>query len=298
MAARRRARPRCRPCLSGPRAWSDPGVCAPRRISGRPDIGDRAVSGAWEDATWCAVPSPAPSAPCPSATTTTTRGRGSNNGPPPALRASPPRAGRIPPPTPTALDRSAANENTNRHRGPLPAQKHPHHQPSTPARAPSPTNPATAPAPPPTTPTHKKHSPNSSPPPPDTTHDLCLFQTEDGFELVECAPGLGVVLCAPTAGATSSCNHCSIPSTDKRSLYSLRASRAFGGNQDSVPSHHPRRAMGGRGQRRPRAPCSKRSTLRGGRVQNRRLCQVRQGFGLFELRTLHWVEVCHRDRRD
>ena len=62
------------------------------------------------------------------------------------------------------------NENTNRHRGPLPAQRHPHHQPPTPTRAPSPTNSTTAPAPPSTTPPHKKHSPNSLPPPLDTTH--------------------------------------------------------------------------------------------------------------------------------
>ena len=45
----------------------------------------------------------------------------------------------------------------------------PHHQPPTPARAPSPTNRATAPAPPSTTPPHKRHSPNSLPPPLDTT---------------------------------------------------------------------------------------------------------------------------------
>ena len=63
----------------------------------------------------------------------------------------------------------AANENTNRHRGPLPAQRHPHHQPPTPARAPSPTNRATAPAPPSTTPPHKRHSPNSLSPSLDTT---------------------------------------------------------------------------------------------------------------------------------
>lgn len=60
------------------------------------------------------------------------------------------------------------NENTNRHRGPLLAQRHPHHQPPTPARAPSPTNRATAPAPPSTTSPHKKHSPNSLSPPLDT----------------------------------------------------------------------------------------------------------------------------------
>lgn len=78
------------------------------------------------------------------------------------------------------------NENTNRHRGPLPAQRHPHHQPPTPTRAPSPTNRATAPAPPSTTPPHKKHSPNSLPPPLDTT---IIEDTDDELQQSSCGFG-------------------------------------------------------------------------------------------------------------
>ena len=125
---------------------------------------------------------------------------------------------------------------------------------------------------------------------------------EDGFELVECAPGLRVGLMRPDRGG----------GIIVQPLFDSIAGQAFavlperfegvsvelGGNQDSVPSHHPRRATGGRGRRRPRVPCSRRSTLPGGRVRNRPLCRVRQGFGLFEPRTLHWVEACHRDRHD
>ena len=121
-----------------------------------------------EGAAWCGRPHPVVSAHCPSATTTTTRDQGSET----ARHQRQGRRHREPGVLfahPHSPWEGAANENTNRHRGPLPAQRHPHHQPPTPARAPSPTNRATAPAPPSTTPPHKRHSPNSLPPPLDTT---------------------------------------------------------------------------------------------------------------------------------
>ena len=122
-----------------------------------------------EGAAWCGRPHP------PHPRTARRRderpdlGPGERNGPPPAPGAPPPGPGVLFA-HPHSPWEGAANENTNRHRGPLPAQRRPHHQPPTPARAPSPTNRATAPAPPSTTPPHKRHSPNSLPPPLDTTH--------------------------------------------------------------------------------------------------------------------------------
>ena len=121
-----------------------------------------------EGAAWCGRPHP------PHPRTARRRderpdlGPGERNGPPPAPGA-PPRAGRVVRPPPQPLGKGHEREHQPP-RAPLPAQRHPHHQPPTPARAPSPTNRATAPAPPSTTPPHKRHSPNSLPPPLDTTH--------------------------------------------------------------------------------------------------------------------------------
>ena len=88
----------------------------------------------WEGAAWCAVrPHP------PHPRTARRRdehsdlGPGERNGPPPAPGAPPPGPDVLLRPPPQPLGRGT-NENTNRHRGPLPAQRHPHHQPPTPTR--------------------------------------------------------------------------------------------------------------------------------------------------------------------
>ena len=120
--------------------------------------------------TWCGRPHP------PHPRTARRRdehpdlGPGERNGPPPAPGAPPPRAGRVVRPPPQPLGRRSERE----HQPPPRAATCPKAPPppaTNPTSTPSPTNRATAPAPPSTTPPHKKHSPNSLPPPLDTTVD-------------------------------------------------------------------------------------------------------------------------------
>lgn len=95
-------------------------------------------------------------------------GPGERNGPPPAPGAPPPRAGRVPSPTPTALGKGARTRTPTASCAAT-CPKAPPSPATNPTSTPSPTNSTTAPAPPSTTPPHKKHSPNSLPPPLDTT---------------------------------------------------------------------------------------------------------------------------------
>ena len=124
----------------------------------------------WEGAAWCGRPHP------PHPRTARRRdehpdlGPGERNGPPPAPDRRH-RDRRVLRPPPQPLGKGHERE----HQPPPRAATCPKAPPSpatNPTSTPSPTNRATAPAPPSTTSPHKKHSPNSSPPPLDTTPPL------------------------------------------------------------------------------------------------------------------------------
>lgn len=88
----------------------------------------------------------------------------------PVSGAPPPEPGARFRPPPKASGKGRVNENTNCRCRPLPAHRRPHHQPPTPAWAPSPTNRAAALASPRQPQPHKNHLPNSLPPP----HPACI----------------------------------------------------------------------------------------------------------------------------